>query len=66
MNGKRAIDYRRIEKIPHTWGTAVNVQCMVFGNMGHDSATGVAFTRNPTTGENVFELAGFIPRRLAI
>ena len=46
-NGKRAVDYRRIEKIPHEWGTAVNVQSMVFGNMGSDSATGVAFTRNP-------------------
>ena len=53
-NGKRAIDYRRIEKIPDEWGTAVNVQAMVFGNMGEDSATGVAFTRNPGTGENKF------------
>ena len=53
-NGKRAIDYRRIEKIPNEWGTAVNVQAMVFGNMGTDSATGVAFTRNPGTGENKF------------
>lgn len=53
-NGKRAIDYRRIEKIPDDWGTAVNVQAMVFGNMGNDSATGVAFTRNPGTGENKF------------
>lgn len=53
-NGKRAIDYRRIEKIPDEWGTAVNVQAMVFGNMGTDSATGVAFTRNPGTGENKF------------
>ena len=53
-NGKRAIDYRRIEKIPNEWGTAVNVQAMVFGNMGDDSATGVAFTRNPGTGENKF------------
>lgn len=53
-NGKRAIDYRRIEKIPDEWGTAVNVQAMVFGNMGNDSATGVAFTRNPGTGENKF------------
>ena len=51
-NGKRAIEYRNIEKIPHEWGTAVNIQCMVFGNMGKDSATGVAFTRNPSTGEN--------------
>ena len=53
-NGKRAIEYRRIEKIPHEWGTAVNVQAMVFGNMGNDSCTGVAFTRNPGTGENKF------------
>ena len=53
-NGKRAVEYRRIEKIPHEWGTAVNVQSMVFGNMGLDSATGVAFTRNPGTGENQF------------
>ena len=53
-NGKRAIDYRRIEKIPDEWGTAVNVQAMVFGNLGNDSATGVAFTRNPGTGENKF------------
>ncbi|MCK9404539.1 MAG: pyruvate, phosphate dikinase [Chitinophagaceae bacterium] len=53
-NGKRAIEYRKIEKIPHEWGTAVNVQAMVFGNMGGDSATGVAFTRNPGTGENKF------------
>jgi pyruvate,orthophosphate dikinase len=53
-NGKRAVAYRRIEGIPHHWGTAVNVQAMVFGNMGDDSATGVAFTRNPATGENKF------------
>ena len=53
-NGKRAISYRRIEGIPDEWGTAVNVQAMVFGNMGENSATGVAFTRNPATGENVF------------
>ncbi|MBL0056909.1 MAG: pyruvate, phosphate dikinase [Chitinophagaceae bacterium] len=53
-NGKRAIEYRRIEKIPDEWGTAVNVQAMVFGNMGDTSATGVAFTRNPGTGENRF------------
>jgi len=53
-NGKRAIAYRNIEKIPHEWGTAVNVQTMVFGNMGDDSGTGVAFTRNPATGENIF------------
>jgi pyruvate,orthophosphate dikinase len=53
-NGKRAVSYRRIEGIPDDWGTAVNVQAMVFGNMGDDSATGVAFTRNPATGENKF------------
>jgi len=53
-NGKRALSYRRIEGIPDWWGTAVNVQTMVFGNMGEKSATGVAFTRNPATGENVF------------
>ncbi|NCU04388.1 MAG: pyruvate, phosphate dikinase, partial [Chitinophagaceae bacterium] len=52
--GKRAIEYRRIEKIPDEWGTAVNVQAMVFGNMGDDSCTGVAFTRNPGNGENKF------------
>ncbi|MBQ3174397.1 MAG: pyruvate, phosphate dikinase, partial [Bacteroidales bacterium] len=53
-NGKRAIAYRRIEGIPDDWGTAVNVQSMVFGNMGDNSATGVAFSRNPATGENKF------------
>ena len=53
-NGKRAVSYRRIEGIPDDWGTAVNVQSMVFGNMGENSATGVAFTRNPATGENKF------------
>ena len=53
-NGRRAIAYRRIEGIPDEWGTAVNVQSMVFGNMGETSATGVAFTRNPATGENYF------------
>jgi len=53
-NGKRAVEYRRIEKIPDDWGTAVNVQSMVFGNMGDSSATGVAFTRNPGNGENQF------------
>lgn len=52
--GKRAVEYRRIEKLPAHWGTAVNVQAMVFGNMGDDCATGVAFTRNPATGENAF------------
>ncbi len=53
-NGKKAISYRRIEGIPDEWGTAVNVQAMVFGNMGDSSATGVAFTRNPATGDNLF------------
>ena len=53
-NGKRAIAYRKIEKIPDDWGTAVNVQSMVFGNMGETSATGVAFSRNPATGDNKF------------
>ncbi|MFL3050597.1 MAG: pyruvate, phosphate dikinase [Candidatus Neomarinimicrobiota bacterium] len=53
-NGKRAIAYRRIEDIPEEWGTAVNVQTMVFGNMGEDCSTGVAFTRNPATGDNHF------------
>lgn len=53
-NGKKAVSYRRIEGIPDAWGTAVNVQAMVFGNMGDSSATGVAFTRNPATGENQF------------
>ena len=53
-NGKRAIAYRRIEKIPDDWGTAVNVQSMVFGNMGNSSATGVAFSRNPANGDNNF------------
>ncbi|MGE5537301.1 MAG: pyruvate, phosphate dikinase [Gemmatimonas sp.] len=51
---QRAITYRRLHDIPESWGTAVNVQAMVFGNMGEDSATGVAFTRDPSTGENVF------------
>ncbi len=50
----RAITYRRIHDIPDSWGTAVNVQSMVFGNMGQDCATGVAFTRDPSTGENYF------------
>ena len=49
--GQRAIRYREIEGIPHDWGTAVNVQSMVYGNMGDDCATGVAFTRDPSTGE---------------
>ncbi|HBK68734.1 MAG TPA: pyruvate, phosphate dikinase [Firmicutes bacterium] len=50
----RAITYRKLNKIPDEWGTAVNVQAMVFGNLGDSSATGVAFTRNPSTGENKF------------
>ena len=53
-NGKRAIAYRKIERIPDDWGTAVNVQSMVFGNMGNTSATGVAFSRNPANGDNRF------------
>jgi len=53
-NGERAVAYRRIEGIPDDWGTAVTVQSMVFGNMGDNSATGVAFTRNPATGEKYF------------
>lgn len=53
-NGKRAIKYRELNGYPHDWGTAVNVQSMVFGNMGDDSATGVCFTRNPSTGERKF------------
>ncbi|MDR3090060.1 MAG: pyruvate, phosphate dikinase [Desulfobulbaceae bacterium] len=53
-NGKKAISYRQIERIPNDWGTAVTVQSMVFGNMGDTSATGVAFTRNPATGDNLF------------
>ena len=51
---QRAITYRRLHSIPESWGTAVNVQAMVFGNMGDDCATGVAFTRDPSTGENLF------------
>lgn len=51
-NNPRALEYRRIYKIPQDWGTAVNIQAMVFGNMGETSATGVVFTRNPATGEN--------------
>ena len=50
-NTPRAVDYRNINKIPNDWGTAVNVQAMVFGNMGNDSGTGVVFSRNPATGE---------------
>src|ERR687886_245044 len=51
-NGRRAVDYRNQNRIPHNLGTAVNVQTMVFGNMGNDSGTGVAFTRDPNTGAN--------------
>ena len=51
-NNARAITYRRLNDIPSSWGTAVNVQEMVFGNMGEDCGTGVAFTRNPATGDN--------------
>jgi len=50
----RAMTYRTLHDVPHDWGTAVNVQAMVFGNMGDDCATGVAFTRDPSTGENLF------------
>ncbi len=53
-DGRKAVAYRRIEGIPDDWGTAVNVQTMVFGNMGDTSATGVAFTRDPATGDNKF------------
>jgi pyruvate,orthophosphate dikinase len=52
--GKRAVSYRKIEGLPDDWGTAVNIQAMVFGNTGDNSATGVAFTRNPATGEDMF------------
>ncbi len=51
---QRAITYRKLHDIPDAWGTAVNIQSMVFGNMGEDCATGVCFTRNPSTGENAF------------
>ncbi|MCY4383235.1 MAG: pyruvate, phosphate dikinase [Nitrospinae bacterium] len=51
-NNDRAFTYRRLYNIPHDWGTAVNVQCMVYGNMGEDCGTGVAFSRNPATGED--------------
>ena len=51
-NNPRAAVYRRLNDIPGKWGTAVNIQEMVFGNMGETSGTGVAFTRNPSTGEN--------------
>src|SRR5262249_52648932 len=53
-NTARAVTYRKLHGIPEDWGTAVNVQAMVFGNMGQDCATGVAFTRNPSTGRNEF------------
>jgi pyruvate,orthophosphate dikinase len=53
-NTPRAVTYRKINSIPENWGTGVNVQAMVFGNMGENSATGVAFTRNPSTGEKIF------------
>jgi pyruvate,orthophosphate dikinase len=53
-HNERAVVYRKLNGIPDDWGTAVNVQAMVFGNMGDDSGTGVAFTRDPATGENVF------------
>ncbi|MEW6684753.1 MAG: pyruvate, phosphate dikinase [Candidatus Edwardsbacteria bacterium] len=53
-NNKRAIEYRRLNNIPEEWGTAASVQAMVFGNIGEDSATGVAFTRDPATGEKKF------------
>ena len=51
---QRAMTYRKLNEIPHDWGTAVNIQAMVFGNRGDDCCTGVAFTRNPSTGENAF------------
>ena len=53
-NNERAITYRNLNDIPHSWGTAVNIVAMVFGNMGDDCATGVCFTRNPSTGEKAF------------
>ena len=53
-NSARAITYRKLNNIPEDWGTAVNIQAMVFGNMGDTSGTGVGFTRNPSTGENHF------------
>ena len=52
--GETLKEYREIYNIPHSWGTAVNVQSMVFGNMGDDCATGVCFTRDPSTGERKF------------
>ncbi|HEY73790.1 MAG TPA: pyruvate, phosphate dikinase [Thermoflexia bacterium] len=59
-NGMRAIAYRNHEGIPHDWGTAVNVQTMVFGNMGNDSATGVAFSRDPATGAHEYLYGEFL------
>ena len=56
-NNQRAIIYRKIHQIPDDLGTAVNVQAMVFGNLGDDSGTGVAFTRNPSTGEAQFTVS---------
>ncbi len=53
-NTQRAVTYRKLNNVPHDWGTAVNVQAMVFGNMGDDSGTGVCFTRDPATGDNYF------------
>ena len=53
-DSQRAKTYRKLNQIPDQWGTAVNIQSMVFGNMGNDCSTGVAFTRNPSTGENSF------------
>jgi pyruvate,orthophosphate dikinase len=60
-NTPRAETYRRLNNIPHEWGTAVNIQAMVYGNLGDDSATGVAFTRDPSTGEARF-FGEFLPR----
>jgi pyruvate,orthophosphate dikinase len=60
-NAERAVAYRDHEGIPHDWGTAVNVQTMVFGNMGEDSATGVAFSRDPATGEHEYLYGEFLP-----
>jgi pyruvate, orthophosphate dikinase len=60
-NGERAVAYREHEDIPHEWGTAVSVQTMVFGNMGEDSATGVAFSRDPATGEHEYLYGEFLP-----
>ena len=60
-NGRRAVSYRDHKGIPHNWGTAVNVQTMVFGNMGEDSATGVAFSRDPATGAHEYLYGEFLP-----